>query len=204
MTEGESDTLEFKRKVAHPEKIVREIVAFANTAGGLLLIGVDDDGSIPGLKYAEEEAYALETAVKKLCKPPIPLNIEIVPISDKRAIIKYRIEPSSKKPHMVKDPEKPAAYVRFKDRSIQASKEMREILRRQRKPKNTRFTFGDKEKILMQYLEQHKTITLEEFSKAAGIKKYFASKTLILLVLAKVLDIEPREGKDIYRLNGFA
>lgn len=202
VVKGESSTLEFKRKVAHPEKIVREIVAFANTAGGLLLIGVDDDGSIPGLKYAEEEAYALETAVKKLCKPPIPLHIEIVPISEKRAVLKYKIEPSNKKPHLVKDPEKPTTYVRFKDRSIQASREMREILRRQRKPRDIRFTFGEKEKLLMQYLEEYGAITLDEFSKIAKIKKYYASKTLIILVLAKVLEIEPREGKDIYRLNG--
>ncbi len=199
---GESNTLEFKRKVAHPEKIVREIVAFANTAGGLLLIGVDDDGSIPGLKYAEEEAFALEAAVRKLCKPPIPLNLEIVPISAKRAVIKYQIESSPTKPHIVKDPENPASYVRFKDRSIQASKEMREILRRQRRPRDIKFVYGEKEKTLMMYLEEYGEITVEEFSKVAGIKKYFASKTLVLLVLANVLEIEPREGKDIYRLNG--
>lgn len=202
VTKGESTTLEFKRKVAHPEKIVREIVAFANTAGGLLLIGVDDDGTIPGLKYAEEEAFALEAAVKKLCKPPIPLNIEIVPISQKRAVIKYQIEASKKKPHMVKDPLKPASYVRYRDRSIQASKEMREILRRQRKPRDIRFVFGEKEKILMEHLDAHGEITLDMFSKIAGIKKYFASKTLVLLVLANVLEIEPREANDIYRLNG--
>ncbi len=204
VTKGESLTLEFKRKVAHPEKIVREIVAFANTEGGLLLIGVDDDGSIPGLKYAEEEAFALETAVRKLCKPPIPLHFEIVPLSEKRAILKYQIESSTRKPHVVKDTDRLVSYVRFKDRSIQASKEMREILRRQRKPKNMRFVFGEKEKILMEYLEERGEITLQEFATVARIKKYVASKTLILLVLANLLEIEPREGKDIYRLNGVA
>lgn len=201
VTRGESNTLEFKRKVAHPEKIVREIIAFANTDGGCLLIGVDDDGTIPGLKYAEEEAFALETAVKKLCKPPIPLNIEIVPVSEKRAVLKYIIESSNKKPHVLKDALKPVTYVRYKDRSIQASKEVREILRRQRKPRDTRFTFGEKEKALMEYLDTHGMITLETFAELVKIKKYYASKTLILLVLAKVLEIEPREGKDIYRLK---
>jgi predicted HTH transcriptional regulator len=45
---GEGATLEFKLKSNHPEKIVREVVAFANSQGGLLLIGVGDDKSIPG------------------------------------------------------------------------------------------------------------------------------------------------------------
>jgi hypothetical protein len=31
---GESSTLEFKRKVSHPEKVVREMIAFASSGGG--------------------------------------------------------------------------------------------------------------------------------------------------------------------------
>lgn len=197
---GESETLEFKRKVAHPEKIVREIVAFANTSGGCLLIGVDDNGSIPGLKFAEEEAFALEAAVQKYCKPPIPIHPEFLPISEKKAIIKYSIASSTRKPHVVKDADSNIAYVRYHDKSIQASKEMREILRRQNKPKDIRFSFGDREKILLEYLEEKGEITLEDFAKLVGIKKFYAAKTLILLVLAKVLTIEPQDGKDLYRL----
>ena len=50
---GEGSHLEFKRKVAHPDKIIKELIAFANTGGGIMLIGVADDKSIPGLKYPE-------------------------------------------------------------------------------------------------------------------------------------------------------
>lgn len=200
VSQGEGTTLEFKHKVEHPEKIIREIVAFANSQGGSLLIGVDDDGTILGLKDAEEEAYALESAIQKHCKPPILLDSEIVPISRKRSVIHYSIAASERKPHAVKKDESTKVYVRSQDRSIQASKEMREILRRQRKPKDTRFTFGEKEKLLMEYLDTHGEITLPAFAALANIKKYYASKTLILLVLAKVLIIEPREGQDLYKL----
>lgn len=58
-SEGEGIQLEFKLKATYPEKIVRELIAFANTEGGTLLIGVDDDGSIPGVKYPEEEAHVV-------------------------------------------------------------------------------------------------------------------------------------------------
>ena len=50
IAEGESTTLEFKRKFTSPEKIAKEIAAFANTKGGYLLIGVDDDKRIYGVK----------------------------------------------------------------------------------------------------------------------------------------------------------
>jgi len=51
--DGEGLHVEFKKKVAHPEKIVREIIAMANTEGGYLLIGVDDDGTVSGQKFIE-------------------------------------------------------------------------------------------------------------------------------------------------------
>lgn len=199
--EGENVRLEFKRKVAHPEKIVREIVAFANTEGGYLLVGVDDDGSIPGLKFASEEAYLLNEAIEKYCKPNIEYRSEIIPISLKKSVIKYIISKSNKRPHFVIEDNRGKAYVRREDRSIQASKEVREILRRNRNPRNIRFNYGEKEKILMQFLEENDSITLEQFSRIAKINRYIASKTLILLVLANVLQIIPREEKDVFVLR---
>ena len=47
---GESSFLEFKQQVASPEKIAREIAAFANTKGGKLLIGVADNGEMVGVE----------------------------------------------------------------------------------------------------------------------------------------------------------
>ena len=41
--EGEGFEVEFKRKVTTPEKIARALIAFANTKGGHILFGVDDD-----------------------------------------------------------------------------------------------------------------------------------------------------------------
>jgi predicted HTH transcriptional regulator len=200
---GEGENLEFKKKVAFPEKIVREIVAFANTNGGNLFIGVDDNGEISGLKFAEEEHFELERAIKNYCKPMIDYKYEIIPISQKKSVIKYTIFESSKKPHYVVENEEgqKKAYVRVKDRSIQASKEIREILKRGRKNKDIRFNYGDKEKVLMQYLDQHKDITVAKFAEIAGLSRYMASKTLILLVLANVLKVIPTEKEDTYEIK---
>lgn len=46
----ESKTLEFKRDLSSLKPILKTIVAFANTAGGILIIGKEDDGKISGLK----------------------------------------------------------------------------------------------------------------------------------------------------------
>ena len=52
----------------------------------------------------------------------------------------------------------------------------------------------------MKYLEAHKTITLREFVDASGLKKFYASNKLILLVLANVLRIIPNDKGDQFAL----
>ncbi len=80
ISEGESTTLEFKRKISSSEKIAKEVVAFANTIGGYLLIGVDDDGTLYGIESEKSDTDILEKACCFLISPPIEPIIEIVKI----------------------------------------------------------------------------------------------------------------------------
>ena len=201
---GENQQVEFKRKVAHPDKIVREVVAFANTDGGYLLVGIGDDGSIPGLKYADEHDYLLKKAISELCKPVIDYKSEIVPITDDLAVLYYFIKPSRRRPHYARTDATQAlgkAYVRVKDRSVQASNEMRQILKKGRKYKNVHFTYGENEKKLMEHFRYNKSISLPEFAAVAHISVGLASRILVKLCLANVLKIMPTEKGDIYFLK---
>ena len=196
---GEGLHLEFKRKVAYPDKVIREMIAFANTEGGVLLIGVDDDGSIPGIKYPEEEVMLLRQSLQRYCRPSVSFNESVIPISKKRFVVRYNILTNERRPHFfVRDQEHKECYVRVKDMSIKASREVHEIVRRSKKKKDIRFTFGDAEKKLMEYLDQKETITLPEFRQLAGLNRFVAAKKLILLVLANVLRIDPTEKGDLY------
>ena len=213
--QGEGERIEFKRKVAHPDKIIREIVAFANTKGGHLLIGVDDNGTIPGIRSAEEELYLLEKAIRQWCRPAIDYEINVVPISGRTSVIHYKIHEGQRKPHYVlqeafsaphdaspkKKKHKGRAYVRYQDQSLQASAEVWQILRRSRQDKDIKFHFGEKEKVLMTYLEEHPHITVAQFAQLIQQSRYRASRTLILLVLANVLRVVPREKEDIFLLK---
>ena len=42
---GEDSTIELKRELPHRESLADEIAAFANASGGVILIGVDDEGT---------------------------------------------------------------------------------------------------------------------------------------------------------------
>jgi ATP-dependent DNA helicase RecG len=45
---GENSGVEFKRDVLQNHDLAKELVAFSNLAGGMVLLGVDDDGTIIG------------------------------------------------------------------------------------------------------------------------------------------------------------
>ena len=205
---GEGLRLEFKRKVPEWDKLMREFVALANAKGGLVLIGVDDDGSILGVKDAREVEFEVDAAVKRHCKPQPEYSLIVLPISRKRQVVIVDLKESREKPVLlVESPEdsKGIALFRVKDRSIRASRELYYILRyRQQDGNGVKFEFGEKEKQLMEFLETHDYITLNQFTQLANISRNTASRTLVMLVRANVLSIHPNEKEDKYSLaDGF-
>jgi predicted HTH transcriptional regulator len=196
---GEGLQIEYKLKAKHPEKIVREIVAFANTKGGKLIIGIDDDGLIKGLKFAQEDEYSLINAIETLCKPAISYEILQTTLKDGREVLVFDIEASNCKPHFVIESSKQqTAYVRVNDRSVQASKEMCRILRAQNNSVGQTITIGPKESILLKFLEENNKITLNQYCQIAHIPYWQAARILVKLTLASVIQIHPGEQLDTY------
>ncbi len=198
---GENKYVEFKLKTTHPEKIVREMVAFANTDGGKLIVGVADDKSLKGLKFPDEDEFILQRAIEKYIYPAIDYSLDRLAVEGEREVLIYTIPKSSFKPHYVDLDgilENRRAYVRVADRSVQASREMREILKGERKGLNIRFQYGEKEKTLMKYLADNQQITVETYAEIANISRKIASRTLVVLVLANVLKVLPHEVQDFF------
>jgi predicted HTH transcriptional regulator len=198
VAQGEGVQLEFKRRATHPEKVVREMIAFANTHGGTLLVGVDDDGSVLGVKYPEEESMGIVEAIQKSCRPQLVYHESLIALSENKFIVRYDITQSEKRPHFYVVDNHSETFVRVNDMSIKASTEMEEIVRRTRKKKDIQFTYGEHEDLLMKYLADNKTITLSQFRVLTGLNRFKASRKLILLVLADVLKIEATEKGDLY------
>ncbi len=198
VAQGEGLRLEFKRKASFPDKIARELVAFANTAGGTLLVGVDDDGSIPGVKYPEEELLVIEKELEATCRPALPLATRIMRVSEKRFVLWIDVDHSPKRPHYLVVKGKKVSFVREKDESLSASREMQEVIRRLRTSKGVRFPYGDAEQKVIHFLADHPGITVGEFARLTGMNRFAASRKLVRLVVANVLRITPAGKGDIY------
>ena len=98
---GESDRVEFKKTFTN--EIGKNIVAFANTDGGIILIGVADDGSIVG---APKDAYQRISDLLLNINPPVKVKIEKITIDDSTILILH--VPKSDRLHMYRN----IAYIR--------------------------------------------------------------------------------------------
>ena len=87
MTFKESDTVELKLIVV--DDIKKEIIAFANTNGGIIYIGIADNGDIIGLKNANFDLMNINNMIRDGIKPDITLFVQskIEQIGDKNVII---------------------------------------------------------------------------------------------------------------------
>ncbi|MGH2574870.1 MAG: AlbA family DNA-binding domain-containing protein, partial [Ignavibacteria bacterium] len=174
---GENGRVEFKRKFTSPEKIAKEMIAFANTKGGKILFGVDDNRSVIGVESEKGEIELIETAAKYYCIPEVKYKYEILHIYRKDVII-VEINESYNKPHRLLDNHRngdsifPKVYIRIKDKSVLASKETIRILKKTL-PDSAPLvlSFGDNEKTLLDYLSMNQYITLKSFKKLVNISE---------------------------------
>jgi predicted HTH transcriptional regulator len=200
---GEGQRLEFKLKAAFPDKIVKEFVAFANTDGGQLFVGVDDNGRIAGSKIAEEERYVIDKAITNHTKPGIRYKFEFIRVNQKRSVLHYKVFEKRKKPvYFLPDPGKRGlAFVRVEDKSVKASRELVEILRRSKTNKSYPVRLNETAHQLFRHLAENGHATLEDFVRISKLSKFKASRILVNLVVSNILEIELGDKVDYYSMK---
>ncbi|MEZ4686706.1 MAG: hypothetical protein R3B47_11750 [Bacteroidia bacterium] len=108
------------------------------------------------------------------------------------------VKSSRRKPHFLLETQKKTAYVRVRDMSMRASREMTEVLRPFRK--GVKIVFGEPEKRILEHLNEAEAITLPEAQKVLSASRRKTAGLLIQLVRAGLLHIEPSENEDVYTL----
>lgn len=200
--EGEGPQVEFKRRFSTSEKIAREMIAFANTRGGYIIFGVDDDKEIVGVESEKSEAELVKDAAVNYCEPPVQYEIDFLEVYGKEVVI-VSVPESENKPHRLQDylsqldVNKSVVLVRVNDKSIQASKEMVRILRaRSQNLSLKNYSIGSNEKTVFDYLNENETISVKELSELVNISERRASRTLVKMVRANLLMIHTKDNGD--------
>ncbi len=98
----EGKTLEFKRDLSSPNSALRAIVAFANTAGGTLLIGVEDTTRhVRGVQKPLETEERLANLISDNVSPRLVPELDILPWR-RTHVLAVQVYPSSSRPHYLK------------------------------------------------------------------------------------------------------
>ena len=75
---GESQTLEFKEQLPKGQQVAKTLIAFANTSGGKLVVGVSDDRQLVGI---QDDIFELQdkitSMIYELCAPQLAAQIYI-------------------------------------------------------------------------------------------------------------------------------
>ena len=98
----ESDTVELKQE--YIKDIRKEIVAFANTVGGTIYIGVDDTGAVIGLDNPDVVMLAVLNMARDSIRPDIMgfIRCGIQDIADKK-VVEIRVQKGQDRPYYLSD-----------------------------------------------------------------------------------------------------
>jgi predicted HTH transcriptional regulator len=192
---GEGLKLDFKQLIQNPRKIAKSMVSFANTEGGVLLIGVRDNGSIAGIK-SEEEVHMLELAASFHCKPEVTYRIQEISI-DGKTILNVYIPKGKDKPYYSRgEDDKWWVYVRVNDKCILASKTTVDFMRSQ--DKATQLSLGKLEQGILRFIAENEKTTLPEICKQFNLGKRRSSRILVDLMKLQAIRSHTTEKAEFY------
>lgn len=198
--EGEHQQQDFKYCINDSKKIAKSLVAFANTDGGRLLVGVKDNGRIAGVR-TDEEYYMVEAAAKIYSNPPINFSTQQWQVEGK-TVLEIQIEPSKTKPHYAKDDNgKWLAYLRVADENYLAHKIQINVWKNSSNQEGVHFTYSEHEKFLIDYLQNNPSITISKFTKLAHVSRNKAEEVLTNFIVMDVIKMITEKDGTFFKLN---
>jgi len=187
-------------RVDDSRKIARTLVAFANTSGGRIMIGIKDNGAVSGV-IADEELHMMEAASSMYTRPNVPYKVQVWKV-EYRAVLEIIVEPSSNRPHlalMEDDTWKP--FIRSGDQNLVAPAVLREVWRVTDLDRPQKYFHTEKEKKIFQILQDTGGITLTQLSKHVSIPRKILTPLLARLIRWQLVDIQIEQDRTIYKLK---
>lgn len=114
--QGESTTLELKLQLPEHDQIAKTVVAFANTQGGKLIVGVDDDRHIVGVPDALSGTMMqqIRKSLAEKVRPPADLRLYRRRVLGHRLIV-IDVTPDDRTHHLILDHRDLGPYIRVGD-----------------------------------------------------------------------------------------
>ena len=106
----ETENIEFKAQFT--EEIYKEVIAFANTDGGVVFVGIDNDGNAVGLTDVDQEYTRITNGIRDAIVPDVTMFVRFS-IQDNK-VVRIAVSEGTNKPYYLKGkglkPSAPPAY----------------------------------------------------------------------------------------------
>lgn len=179
---GEGKNLEFKRGLPGDAKVARTLCAFANTRGGILLIGVGDRREIVGAPRPRETMERLRAVGRERVEPELTVQVGTVQLAE-RCVVWCSVPLSPHRPHSAIDDEGEAEHVvRVGSSNRRATGATLGALRANY---NSGAKLDDLQRQILAWVEEQKEpVTVADFSRAHNVGAQRAGKAFTRLELA--------------------
>jgi predicted HTH transcriptional regulator len=187
--EGDHEQLDFKHSIDNMRKIAKTLVAFANTQGGRLLIGVKDNGKIKGCNL-EEEKHMIEFSAETYCDPAVEYEF-IEHTEEGKFVLEVLLPKSEGKIHQAIDENgKKKAFTRIKDEVILMPPQMFLSQKTKIKKSDNLFKYTEIENKIIKEIGYGDGVTIDEIASAIKIPRYELNKTLAKLINFNVVEMD--------------
>lgn len=185
VAEGEHDRQDFKFLISDARKIARSVSAFANAAGGRLLIGVKDNGTVAGVRN-EEDIYLVEQAAERYCQPPQHVTFTAYNVDPGVTVIKADVSPAESRPVYCREADGSLrAYYRVADENIAAHPLLTRAWVAAVRP--AAFSLDAESSAVLEAVNRAGAITPDDLFAAVAVSRRRCEDTIVRLTAAGIL-----------------
>jgi predicted HTH transcriptional regulator len=179
LEQGEGQAVEFEKQVPSDDDIAREMVGFANTTGGKLILGIDDKNKhLIGARVGDDFAEHIMEIAHKRCKPQVKAKVEFF-VKNNHNIVIITVEEGEEKPYKSDD----IVYIREGNLSRPAKEsEEKEIT-----SPWSGYGLNKRQLSAMQMITEHGSISNREYREALNVSHKTAHIELTMLADKKLV-----------------
>ena len=169
ITRGQDVSLEFTSQIENQLTITRTIVAFANTNGGKVIVGINEKNKIVGVEPAEELKLFKEL-INNDCAPIVPFESKV--IEEGRHLLLEIDVPKSSIKHKAKGEEgEMQFYHRIKDTTLVGNRVIINLWKLQDDSTSKPIDLDDNLKAIFEFIEEYKPVTVSKIFRFFALNK---------------------------------
>ena len=169
ITRGQDVSLEFTSHIENQLTITRTIVAFANTNGGKVIVGINEKNKVIGVEPAEELKLFKEL-INNDCAPIVPFESKV--IEEGRHLLLEIDVPKSSIKHKAKGEEgEMQFYHRIKDTTLVGNRVIINLWKLQDDSTSKPIDLDDNLKAIFEFIEEYKPVTVSKIFRFFALNK---------------------------------